>query len=391
MMFYSISKNINYFFHDLKLHRLIFSDIERGLRKKIQLKQKKPTHILFAFVDHFEPGNRNASFEQQKLRVDAWVRRYPNLASKHFDRDGVCPQHTFFFPPHYDTHDHLERIVALCSQGYGEVEMHLHHDRQAPWPDTEESLEKKIRDCISAFSRYGIFCLPNGKKAYGFIHGDWALANSLKGQEHCGVNSELAILKRTGCYADFTFPVCNEAQPRLTNTFFYAKTNLFCPKSYDIQPTLVEAGKKPAKDSIMLIQGILGLRWKSRIHKFKPSLEQSNIDISDQPLPGRIDYWVRKGIHVQGKPEWIFIKIHTHGSREEDRELLLGRICDEMFSYLETRYNDGKKFVLHYVSAREMFNIIRAAEDGLDGNPKEYRNYVIPRYCYLSKRPELPQ
>jgi len=364
----------------------IVSDIKRSLIKFFLPKPKDNIHIMFCFVDHFEPGNRNATPEQQKARVDAWVKRYPKLASKHQDSDGVYPQHTFFFPPHYDTHDHLGRIVKLCSQGFGEVEMHLHHDKQEPWPDNDLSLKNKIMDCMEAYSRYGIFCLPNGQKAYGFIHGDWALANSLKNGHHCGINSELAILKSTGCYADFTFPVCNEAQPRLANTVFYAQTELFRPKPYNIQPKPVQSCKKPPKNSMMLIQGIIGLRWKSRLQTFKPSIEQSNVDINDYPFPARIDYWVNKAIHVKGKPGWIFIKTHTHGSREEDRDVLLGKSCDEMFSYLETRYNDGMEYALHYVSARETFNIIKAAEDGQNGNPSKYRDYVVPRYRYLPER-----
>jgi hypothetical protein len=49
-----------------------------------------------------------------------------------------------------------------------------------------------------------------------------------------------------------------------------------------------------------------------------------------------------------------------------------------MFDYLERSYNDGTAYVLHYVSAREMFNIVRAAEDGQNGNPGDYRDYVLP-------------
>jgi len=376
----AIRKNIHYW---------IFSDIIRGLTRLFTPNPEKTIHLMFCFADHFEPGNRNAGPEQQKSRVDAWVERYPLLATEHRDSDGIYPQHTFFFPPHYDTHDHLERIVELCKKGYGEVEMHLHHDRQKPWPDDEATLEKKITNCISSFSRCKVFCLPDGQIAYGFIHGDWALGNSLKGAKHCGINSELAILKRTGCYADFTFPVCNEAQPKLANTLFYTQTTLFRPRAYNIRPIPIRCGKKAPKDSMLLIQGIIGLRWRSRTHIFKPSIEQSNVDVSDRSFAERIDYWVKKGIHVKGKPEWIFIKIHTHGSREEDRELLLGQSCDNMFTYLESRYNDGKRYALHYVSAREMYNIIKAAEEGRAGNPHKYRNHLIPRYCYLPKRDEI--
>lgn len=364
----------------------ILSDFTRDFIRFFKPKPVKTIHIIFCVADHFEPGNRNAGPEQQKARVDAWVERYPKLAEKHRDFDGICPQHTFFFPPHYDTQDHLERIVALCKRGYGEVEMHLHHDRQKPWPDDKWSLRQKILDCISSFSRYKVFCLPNGRTAYGFIHGDWALGNGLKGGEHCGVNSELAILKESGCYADFTFPVSNEAQPKLPNTLFYANTNILQPKSYNISARPIKIGGKAPKNSLLLIQGPIGLRWKSRTHAFKPSIEQSNVDISDYLFPERIDYWVNKGIHVAGRPEWIFVKVHTHGSREEDRELLLGKGSHEMFSYLEKRYNDGVRYALHYVSAREMYNIIKAAEEGRGGNPGHYRDHVISRYCYLPER-----
>jgi hypothetical protein len=33
---------------------------------------------------------------------------------------------------------------------------------------------------------------------------------------------------------------------------------------------------------------------------------------------------------------------------------------------------------LHYVTAREMVNIVRAAEDGAHGNPGAYRDYGLP-------------
>jgi hypothetical protein len=370
-----------------KMQYWILSDIKRGLFRSFQPKPKGPIHIMFAFVDHFEPGNGGASVEEQKARVHAWAEQYPKLAGKHQDSDGICPQHTFFFPPHYDTHDHLEKIIKLCSAGFGEVEMHLHHDRQEPWPDDEVSLKNKILGCIEAYSRYGIFCLPDGRKSYGFIHGDWALANSLKNGEHCGVNDELSILEETGCYADFTFPISNEAQPRLPNTIFYGHSCSSYPKGYNKSGIASKAGNKETK-GLLFIQGIIGLRWASRTHLFKPSIEQSNISSNDVSFPNRIDYWVNKSIHVKGKPDWIFIKVHGHGASAEkaDREILLNKDSDKMFNYLEEKYNDIQKFFLHYVSAREMYNIVKAAECGEEGNPNRYRDYIIPRYSYLPDR-----
>lgn len=363
----------------------IVVDIKRGFSNFVRKRPTKKIHIMFAFANHFEPGNGNVDLEQQRSRVDVWIKLLPNFAGKHRDSDGICPQHTFFFPPHYDIDNHLEKITQLCAMGFGEIEMHLHHDRLEPWPDDTFSLKEKILACLKSYSRYGIFCLPDGQMAYGFIHGDWALANSRKDGKYCGVNDELTVLKETGCYADFTFPVCNEAQPKMANTFFYARSNSGISKGYDRSPIPISVGNS-VRDGLLLIQGIIGLRLRSRTHLFWPSVEQSNVSIGDFPSKSRIDFWIKKALHVKGKPDWIYIKVHGHGAPELKRQVLLGKPCEKMFKYLETKYNDGKRYCLHYVSAREMYNIIRAAEDGRSGNPKEYRDYEIPRYNYLPTR-----
>ena len=44
---------------------------------------------------------------------------------------------------------------------------------------------------------------------------------------------------------------------------------------------------------------------------------------------------------------------------------------------LERNYNDGVRYKLHYVTAREAYNIVRAAEDGKTGDPDAYRDYDI--------------
>jgi hypothetical protein len=49
-----------------------------------------------------------------------------------------------------------------------------------------------------------------------------------------------------------------------------------------------------------------------------------------------------------------------------------------MHAELTTRYNDGVRWRLHYVTAREMFNIAIAAMEGREGDPGHYRDHVLP-------------
>jgi hypothetical protein len=42
---------------------------------------------------------------------------------------------------------------------------------------------------------------------------------------------------------------------------------------------------------------------------------------------------------------------------------------------LTTRYNDGRAWVLHHVTEREMYNVAIAALEGKTGDPGAYRDY----------------
>jgi hypothetical protein len=80
---------------------------------------------------------------------------------------------------------------------------------------------------------------------------------------------------------------------------------------------------------------------------------------------------------VIGRPEWVFVKVHTHGAQEGNLESLLGEAGDRLFEYLEHAYNDGITSRLHYVTAREMFNMVKAAEAGHAGNPGAVRDFAV--------------
>ncbi|OGS02687.1 MAG: hypothetical protein A2204_00845 [Elusimicrobia bacterium RIFOXYA1_FULL_47_7] len=336
------------------------------------------SHIIICVVDHFEPGHGKADPGTAASRVDSWARNYPSMADKHKDADGVKPQHTWFYPPHHDMR-FLNDLTVLCRGEYGEIEMHMHHNRMDPFPDMSETLRAKILKCIEDYSKHGIFCQPDGSRTFGFIHGDWSLDNS-RGPEICGVNDEIKILKECGCYADFTFPSLGEAQPAMINKVYYCKDDPVKPKSYNKGKEVRAVGG--SWGDLMMIPGIIGFRWRSRTHRFKPSIESSNLGKSDLPAHGRIDYWINNAIAVKGLPEWKLIKLHTHGAPEESWEANFGAVADEMYSYLEKNYNDGKIYSLHYVTAREMYNIIKAAESGKSGNPGEFRDFIIKPYAY---------
>lgn len=333
------------------------------------------THIMFCFVDHFEPRWEGADYDSEVRRVDRWSDEYPKLAKKHRDADGCHPKHCFYYPEEEYRKEHLDKIEALCRQGLGEIEIHLHHE-----DDTEAGLREKLsrftqilHNTHGALSKHP----ETDKLAWGFVHGDWALDNSEATGANCGINNELIILREEGCYADFTLPSApSNTQTAKINSIYYAKDDPDKPKSHNHGKDVSVDGK-PWGD-LMIVQGPLMLNWKNRKWGLLPRIENSDIRGNSPPSPNRIALWVKAGIHVQGRPEWIFIKVHTHGAQENDMDTLLGEPVDAMFTELENNYNDGKKYSLHYVSTREIYNIIKAAEEGKTGNPHEFRDYILP-------------
>ena len=50
-----------------------------------------------------------------------------------------------------------------------------------------------------------------------------------------------------------------------------------------------------------------------------------------------------------------------------------------MLSSLENEC-ERRGIKLHYMTAREAFNVVKAAESGKDGDPESYRDFAIAKY-----------
>jgi hypothetical protein len=327
-----------------------------------------PTHVFFCVVDHYEPLWNKASRHQGLERVEHWFKNYPRMADRFRDADGRPPQHTFFYPAEEYVPEHLDLLARLCRRGYGEVEIHLHHDN-----DTADNLRQTIENFKTKLHNHGF--LSQG--CYGFIHGNWSLDNSRPDGRWCGVNNELHVLRDTGCYADFTLPSAPSAcQTHKINSIYYATDDPLRPKSHDTGVD-VRVGGKPS-GNLLIVQGPLALNWTNRKFGVIPRIENSEVASNATVSADRIRNWIAQRIGVVGKPDWVFVKVYTHGCQETNFDTALGQSAARMHEHLQTICNGGSNFVLHYVTAREMFNLIKAAEAGQTGDPNQYRDFVLP-------------
>jgi hypothetical protein len=351
------------------LHRWVHGYGRHVLRRLASPRIEGPRHVLFSMCDHYEPLWGGAGGAHGLDRVARWERDYPVLAGEFRDADGRPPRHTFFFPGEQYSEDYLAALGRLARAGLGEVELHLHHDG-----DDASKLARDIRAYLRAYSEHGLLSRDaDGRLRYGFIHGNWCLANSRRDGKYCGVDSELEVLFDTGCYADFTFPSApDETQPAIVNQIYWPTGDPLHARSHE-RGVRARVGQVMV-DRILMIQGPLALACREGRLGFR--IESAAVTARDPGTARRVDTWVSQGIHVEGKPEWLFVKTHTHGAPDAQAESLLGEPGRRMHRALR-RYNDGKKFVLHYVSAREMFNIALAGMHGLRGDPNDFRDHFL--------------
>jgi hypothetical protein len=311
---------------------------------------------VFVFVDHYEPGRGEAGGAKNR----EWLERYRALADRHRDSYGRRPQHTWFYPYDHRNDAVVRDLSRAAYEGLGEVEFHLHHGN-----DTNETFLPKLQEALAWFRSHGAMVSASGKTSFGFIHGNWALDDS-RTKDRCGVSRELSFLKEAGCYADFTFPSAgNPSQPRKVNSIYYAIDDER-PKSYD-SGIDAKVGAR-LRDALLIFEGPIALKLGRHF------TDAGEVEKEHEPTPARVDRWVARGIGVKGRPEWVFVKVHTHGV--QSREVVFGPHTDEMFTYLEERYGTGA-WRLHYVTARQAYNVVRAAEDGLAGDPEAYLEYEI--------------
>ena len=339
-------------------------------------------HLMVALADHFEPSivpeapQTLASADEQERRVEQWCARYPAAVGAWRDADDFPLRHTYFYPAEQYNKILIDRLAEHCRMGWGEIEVHLHHGTGEP--DTAENTRRVLVEFRDVLAVHGCLSRWNGEgpPRYAFVHGNWTLANSGGGLA-CGVDEEMQILNETGCYADLTLPSApHPAQVRKINALYECAGPLDrrAPhrRGHDLR-----RGHPPRVFPLM-VQGPLGLDFARRVSGWPvPSIENGALTTLCPPTMHRLRLWRGASITVDHRPDWIFIKLHCHGMDPRDEAAMLGSPLRRFLGELTEWAGASSRYRVHFVTAREMVNIVLAACDGREGNPGDYRDYRL--------------
>jgi len=337
-------------------------------------------HVIITVANHFEPSWSESGLLDHNSQVKR-LKQYRELAqtigNAVRDVDGTRFRHTNFYPAEQYHPDILEIMAEMQGDGLGEVEVHLHHGIERP--DTAENLERQLvefRDVLVERHRCLSRTISDDQPKYAFVHGNLALANSCGGR-FCGVDNEMEILERTGCYADMTLPSApDQSQVRTINQIYECAHSLSeaVPHRDGIR-----LGTNRAQPQLPLImQGPLVFNWTRTIKGIPVPRVEDGALAANQGLDGsRFKRWMSANVSVAGRTDLVFIKLYCHGFFDRDQSVSIGEDARRFFGDLVEQGEKTGKYAIHFATAREAFNIAMAAAVGLTGDPHKHRDHIL--------------
>ena len=319
-----------------ELHLWLGAWLEDRARKAIAPAPVGTKHVLFALCNHFEPLHGEVDLDRGLARVAAWSSRYPEICTRFRDADGRPPRHSFFYPGEQYDSRLLEPIGEMVEAGLGEVEVHLHHDG-----DTRDSLRVSLARALADFDEHGLVPKTNGRARV--VSSSTATGASRTGGatgDGAAWTTRCDLLFNLGCYADFTFPSApDESQPGVVNCIYYPRGDVTKQRAYEsAEPVRVGT---PKRDRLLLVEGPLAMAL--RPGTLTPRIESAALDHGDPPTEPRLRTSIDQRVTVRGRPEWIFVKVHTHGAPEKNAGVMLGEPITRFHEALARTCNDGRE------------------------------------------------
>ena len=97
-----------------------------------------------------------------------------------------------------------------------------------------------------------------------------------------------------------------------------------------------------------------------------PKLDNAELHGGFPPTIRRFILWLQAGVAVVGRPQWVFVKLHTHGALERNAAMLLGEPMRAFHRGLAEYAAHRSGFAYYYVTARELADLVHQAERGVE-------------------------
>jgi hypothetical protein len=226
--------------------------------------------------------------------------------------------HSFFFPGE-------QYVPALARRAREAHEGRLRRGRAAPAPRRRHaaSSREKIELYKSRFTSHGLFSRDASGDARATRSSTATGASRTRARDgrNCGVDDELVVLARLGCYADLTFAAApDESQPRIVNQIYWPTGDLTKKRAYENGEVARVGHVKD--DRLLMITGPSAIAARRRRCRSGSTTRASRAGAPHADTA--CARGATQNIHVEGRPEWVFVKAFTHGAPEARPNVFLG-------------------------------------------------------------------
>lgn len=318
-----------------------------------RLKDAGITSLEYFHCDHFEPwadntgnGNYIPNYQiepnelcrDQKSLVDSFVEQsdhawyakkltlfyQPALLALHQDEDSTNSllkndkDKIGFVQYDEEIQRLMTNALSKVSASTHEIQLHLHHETftnsdQSKSAITHQWLESQSspvqdEDRLRLALDYTKSLIKNDLgvelKKWAFVHGKWALNASDKSV--CRISNELSILKKAGCFGDFTFPAGrkNTNPTEILLPFTCVPKNVDkCYDSINSSPLVISDNMSRTEDRFFIWNSVLQHRGASLDYYSK--IVKDNFSDPEEAVFN----WITQSPVFNNK---IYLKTHAH-------------------------------------------------------------------------------
>jgi hypothetical protein len=338
----------------LRINNRKLKVISRPVKQRIEEvfhRINSPVHVYIAVCDYFQPFSGNASQEIAEHRVVTWCKEYSRLAKLHTDSSGKFPVHSLFYSEEDYNPQLLDRLYRPYKENLTDIEIMLPVANE-PADRFRRKLEE-FRDVL--FHHHGYLRKGADEKiCYGFSYGVKPPYAYTTEHHLSNTYNRIKILIDTGCFADFTCYINRHGKKKLTtsNSNIHSENENRTGSLSSILP------QDWTIKNLLTIQDPGVFKWNTGTLRIFPFFENGEISAIKKFLPFRADLWLQNCIGIETQVKHLFVKLHTFGGLDQNIRYLLGEHgLHLMWNYIE-KLCSSNNFVLHYVSAWEMFTSI---------------------------------
>jgi len=264
----------------------------------------------------------------------------------------------------------LQKLSEKVIESGGEVECLL---RSADLSDSDTA--KSLGRFISHLQNMGWAITSDSLTRFAVLFDDDTIAEA---GLHRKSGSIIRELVSAGCFADLSS--VNSADEGLMLNSIYTAFPEGLRSGIGTHHGTARMNRTGGR-GLLRICGPTVVNWTRLNDMFLPCIETGVIDSAHSPGSHSAENWLRADVHVNGQPNWKFIKliIECHADSGHRNDVIVR--AESALKHLHSLCDQEDCCRLHFVTAREMANIAYAASSGECGDASRYRDYLVKPYC----------